>query len=383
MTAITTMVALCAVFNTSAHTGKWLLVHSQNPLDERILRLETVLTGSPITSADVKLHLLNGARINQEGKWMGAGNLMMYKATPSEKFGTNAVYVAFGYSRPSVGVVDMYGVTDSHIKRNQSKRPWQPAPDDPPIGSSSRRRASLQNTAVNVSPDADDSDDEFHMGDHGTARLPTGGVGSSTVAAAGVAAVKWTSRIPTPAAANVDTTVTDSTRKRVAGTDTCTAPSIVAATPDPPQPARLNTVLGEKQDAFYTHKDGRREAVEVRERYNESQGGGYCIYISSLGRERDIPSEKLETNPNEMAAANEVTAVLGEKMAVSVGQEGGSSEPPSASPSSYVSSTVATAGAAASVRFRGYIRIISTSRSPVGLLKGGLLSPWFLGLCLK
>lgn len=193
------------------------------------------------------------------------------------------------------------------------------------------------------------------MGDHGTARLPTGGVGSSTVAAAGVAAVKWTSRIPTPAAANVDTTVTDSTRKRVAGTDTCTAPSIVAATPDPPQPARLNTVLGEKQDAFYTHKDGRREAVEVRERYNESQGGGYCIYISSLGRERDIPSEKLETNPNEMAAANEVTAVLGEKMAVSVGQEGGSSEPPSASPSSYVSSTVAAAGAAASVRFSGYI----------------------------
>ena len=108
MTAISTMVALCAVFNTSSHSGKWLLVHSKNPLDESIPRLETVLAGSPITGADVKLHLLGkGARFNQDGKPMGEGGLMMYKATQTEALGTHAVYVAFGQSRPSVGVVDM------------------------------------------------------------------------------------------------------------------------------------------------------------------------------------------------------------------------------------------------------------------------------------
>jgi hypothetical protein len=38
---------------------------------------------------------------------MGEGGLMMYKATQTEALGTHAVYVAFGQSRPSVGVVDM------------------------------------------------------------------------------------------------------------------------------------------------------------------------------------------------------------------------------------------------------------------------------------
>jgi hypothetical protein len=46
--------------------------------------------------------------------------------------------------------------------------------------------------------------------------------------------------------------------------------------------------------AVYTHQGGKREVVEVRAAYDEGAGGGFAIFIPSLGRERDILSGRLD-----------------------------------------------------------------------------------------
>ena len=45
-----------------------------------------------------------------------------------------------------------------------------------------------------------------------------------------------------------------------------------------------------KAQGLYTFKDGTVEAVVIEEEYPAHQGGGFCIFIRSLGRELDIPS---------------------------------------------------------------------------------------------
>jgi len=117
----------------------------------------------------------------------------------------------------------------------------------------------------------------------------------------------WASNIPEPTTATA--------------ADTRTTPPIVATAPNTPPPVRISTVPGERQHAVYVHKDGRRETVEVRKTYYEGEGGGHCVYIPSLGRERDIPSEKLETTSDEKTAAPNITEVLDEKTAVTEANE--------------------------------------------------------------
>jgi len=69
------------------------------------------------------------------------------------------------------------------------------------------------------------------------------------------------------------------------------------STTHPPKP--------KKDKAIYTHRDGRQEVVELRKTYLEGEGGGYCVYIPSLDRERDIPGQKLDASPDAIAVANE------------------------------------------------------------------------------
>ena len=57
---------------------------------------------------------------------------------------------------------------------------------------------------------------------------------------------------------------------------------------------------------IYTHKDGRSEVVDVRETYDEATGGGYAIYIPSLGRERDVLPAKLDCGPGAARACADV-----------------------------------------------------------------------------
>jgi len=68
------------------------------------------------------------------------------------------------------------------------------------------------------------------------------------------------------------------------------------STTHPPKP--------KKDRAIYTHRDGRQEVVELRKTYLEGEGGGYCVYIPSLDRERDIPGQKLDASPDAIAVAN-------------------------------------------------------------------------------
>ena len=102
-------------------------------------------------------------------------------------------------------------------------------------------------------------------------------------------------------------TVTDPATAREAAT--CSTLPIVATTSDMPLPVRPSTVPDETQYPYYIHKeDGRREVVEVRAEYNEGEGGGYCIYIPSLNRERHIPNGKLVRHPEEAHSDGDCTS---------------------------------------------------------------------------
>ena len=45
---------------------------------------------------------------------------------------------------------------------------------------------------------------------------------------------------------------------------------------------------------FYTHADGQRELVRVVTAHAAGEGGGFTIFIPSLGRERNTVPDKLE-----------------------------------------------------------------------------------------
>jgi len=55
------------------------------------------------------------------------------------------------------------------------------------------------------------------------------------------------------------------------------------------------------EKGVYTHRDGRKEVVEVVAKYDEGSGGGFAIFIQSLGRERDIMPHRLDCSPEAVA----------------------------------------------------------------------------------
>lgn len=53
-----------------------------------------------------------------------------------------------------------------------------------------------------------------------------------------------------------------------------------------------------KRYAVYTHTNGERERVEVVKEHSEAEGGGFTIFVPSLGRERQTLKERLDLTSN-------------------------------------------------------------------------------------
>ena len=64
------------------------------------------------------------------------------------------------------------------------------------------------------------------------------------------------------------------------------------------RPAPASVSSPSTRTALYTHADGQREVVRVITQHAAGEGGGFTIFIPSLGRERNTVPEKLEMNTN-------------------------------------------------------------------------------------
>lgn len=59
-------------------------------------------------------------------------------------------------------------------------------------------------------------------------------------------------------------------------------------------------VVQRAREVTYTHADGTSEIVDVVKKHSEAEGGGYTIFVPSLGRERQTVDHRLSFGPGSM-----------------------------------------------------------------------------------
>jgi len=83
------------------------------------------------------------------------------------------------------------------------------------------------------------------------------------------------------------------TALRAAAEASAAAAAATAAASVPPFEAVGGCTWQAGQEALYAHSDGRQEQVSVVRAHSLSEGGGYTIWVPSLGRERQTLAERL------------------------------------------------------------------------------------------